>query len=407
LAAKVESFLVDQASRLDPYPDYVAARAALGEVFQIPSGIWVSLSHEATQRLLCDSRVSRWEAAKDELGPPTGTDAEFDTALDVMLKMLMNHEEPSHTRLRRIIRQAFLPSAVEGWRQRIEALSALIVDRVLDRKEFDFLREIAYPLPESVMCDLLGVPLEDHALWSAWTRDNVAANRAAGIEGEALRRAQASAVHFYRYVKNLVAKRRANLGDDLVSVLIRAEAEGDKLTEQELIGTVIQLIQAGHDTTANLIGNAMVVLMRNPALYHDLTLHPERVSQAIDEVLRLESPTHFALARMTVGDIDHKGVHIPAGSRVVPILAAANRDPEVFAKPDKIDIDRPNLHKHLSFGIGIHICIGKQFALLEATTMLKEIVTRLPDLELIGEPAMAQDFLRVWQSVQVRRTSLS
>jgi cytochrome P450 len=359
------------------------------------------------QKFLRDTRVSRWQAAAAELGIDQVDDPELREALVANNSMAGNYDEPDHTRLRRLMRLAFLPGAIEAWRPRTESVALGLIERVKDQREFEFVRALAFPLPEVVMCELLGVPHEDHALWSQWSHDAVANNRASAEPGESMGIAQQALLNFHRYMKDLVRKRRANLGDDLASVLIRAEDSGDKLTEQEVIGQLVALVQAGHETTANLITNGMYLLLQDRALYAELSKNPDRTPQAVEEFLRIEGPAPFTLPRVTLEDIEYRGTTIPAGSRVLPVLQAANRDPAVFENPDNVKIDRPNCFQHVSFGVGIHLCIGRELALMEAETMFREIVTRLPDLELVGDGERVRSYTRGWAKLTVRRASLA
>jgi len=406
LAQSLERYIADPAARDHPHEAFAAARAAGGGVFQAADGTWMVLGHDALQKFLRDPRVSRWQTAVTELGLEKTSDPELHEALNANLKMANNYDEPDHTRLRRLMRQAFLPGAIEAWRPRTEQVARELVDRVQNKREFEFVSTLAYPLPEVVMCELLGVPQEDHALWSQWSHDAVANNRATAVQDESLAPAQQAILNFHRYMKDLVRKRRRNLGNDLASTLIRAEDDGDKLTEDEVIGQLVSLVQAGHETTANLITNGMYLLLNDRALYKDLSANPDRTTLAVEEFLRIDGPAPWTLPRITLADIEYNGTIIPAGSRVMPVLQAANRDPAVFEDPDRVNFDRPNCFQHVSFGVGIHICIGRQLAQMETDVMFREIVTRLPDLELIGEGVRARSYTRGWKTLNVRRTSL-
>jgi len=412
----IDRLMTDPSTRQDPHAVYAATRDAT-PIYKTANGVWLVSSHKACATLLRHPSLSRWESAKlemyadDEDDPEIqatfAKDPELKVALDAINLMLIQRDEPDHTRLRQLVRHAFLPGAIADWRARVEETTTKIIDNVEGKKEFDFVREVAFPLPEIVICEMTGVPHADHALWSQWSKDCVGAVRTPKPRGENLRRAQEGYRGFYLYFRDLIAKRRGNLGNDLISILMKAEEEGDKLSEDEIVGTMTMLIQAGHETTANLIGTGMLILLDHPELYAELREHPDHIPQAVEEFLRYDGPTQFSSPRMAIEDITYDGVTIPKGDRVIFLRTAANRDPTVFPDPDRVDFHRPNLHEHQSFGIGIHICLGRQLALLEARIMFREIVRRLPDLELIERPTYHSMATRGFNELLVRRKSLS
>jgi cytochrome P450 len=246
----------------------------------------------------------------------------------------------------------------------------------------------------------MGVPREDHGLWSDWIHTVVASARSTEPSPE-VRQAVASAHRgFLLYFRDLVARRRGDLRDDLVSVLIRAEDEGDRLSELELLGTLQMLISAGGETTANLIGNGMLALLRHPAQYELLRRDPALVPAAIEEFLRYETPSDFALPRMATEDIDTGGMTIPRGSMVILATGAANHDPAVFDHPDELDIEREQ-NRHIAFAAGPHFCLGAMLARREARTMFEAIVTKLPPLELADTPSYKTTYVRALKSLHV------
>jgi len=247
------------------------------------------------------------------------------------------------------------------------------------------------------------VPFEDHAKWSQWSHDTVGLNRTAKTGGDNLRKAQEATLNFYNYFLEMVEVRRQNPGDDLLSMLINARDENDKLSTDEIIGTAQMLIAAGHETTANLITSMMHHMVMNPADLQALRDDPIRIADAVQEGVRLYSPAHFGLPRVTTGPVDLDGTSLPAGSPLIVVWAAANRDPTVFDEPDTYNIDRPNLAKQTAFAFGPHICIGRRLAEMEAERMFQEIVARLPDYELAEEPQIAPSFTRGYSSLRLRR----
>jgi len=411
----IERILADPSARSDPYAVFRKLREE-APLYKTTTGVWVVTSHKAASALLADPRMSRWEAAKTEWVPDETDDPEIykifqedpelREANDAVITTLINRDEPEHQSLRGLVRYAFLPSAIETWRRTIEETTKVIIDRVAGKPKFDFVSEVAFPLPEIVICEMSGVPHKDHALWSAWSKGAVGAIRTPKPKGENLRQALEAHRHFYHYFKQLIAQRRSNLGDDLISILIKAQEEGKRLSDDEIVGTMTTLIQAGHETTANLIGNGMYLLLKHPELYRYLHEHPEKIPDAVEEFLRLDGPAQFGAPRKALEDIHCEGVTIRKGDLVIIVRHAVNRDPAIFNDPDRIDFDRPNLHAHQAFGFGPHICLGRQLAQLEAQIMFRELLKRLPDLELVEEPERTRMTTRGFKELWVRRKSL-
>jgi len=343
-----------------------------------------------------DPRLSRQDQAELEFDILLKgcTEETAQRALRTSLGMVVNLEGSNHARVRRLVTHAFTPKAVAAWRIRIEAIVDRLLAAVENKSEFDFMQELAFPLPQAVMCELVGVPYEDHALWTQWAARQVAFNRADPSGGVGVASARTAIIEFRDYFLDLVRKRRNALGTDLASVLIRAEEEGDRLSEDELVGTLMMLAIAGFETTANLIGNGMNALFDNPRQFDILKADPNLAAQAVEEFLRYESPSRMVLPKRTTDAVVMSGVEIPAGQSVLIVLGAGNRDPAMFDNPDALDIERTN-NAHLGFGAGPHFCLGAGFARLEATILFKAVVTRRPDLK------RATDTVR-WRETFVR-----
>ena len=323
---------------------------------------WFATGYEVVNQLGRDARLSRWEAAKTELSIDSLTDPESRSALNSFVEMLINRDGEDHARLRKLIRHAFLPGAVARWLQVMERVTEELIDRVSQKAEFDLVKEVAFPLPEYVICELLGVPHEDHDLWSEWSHTAVSANRTPAPVGDELRRVQEAYINFHRYFEKLVEERRANPGDDLMSLMIKAEEDGDKLSMDELIGAAILLIQAGQETTANLIANGMYLLLKSPEKYRQLAQDPSLVPAAVLELLRLDSPAVMVMPRIAIDDVECVGQTIRKGDHVMLSVYATGYDPHVFPEPHEMKFDRPNNNRSLNFGVGIHSCLGRQFA---------------------------------------------
>ena len=412
----VERLLADPTSRSDPYALLHELRED-APLCQTANGVWFVTGYKAARALLSDPRMSRWEAAKSEWLPDPledpeiydifHRDPELRTAHEAVNTMLINRDDPEHQRLRNLVRQAFLPGAIRLWREKIEETTSLILDRAVEKVEMDFVREVAFPLPEIVICEMSGVPHEDHGLWAEWSKAAVGAIRTPKPKGENLRQALEAHRNFYRYFKTLIADRRGSTGDDLIAILMQAQEEENKLSEDEIIGTMTLLIQAGHETTANLVGTGMYHLLKRPELYQELREYPERIPQAVEEFLRFDGPAQFSSPRKALEDVECEGRLIKKGEFVIVSRHAVNRDPEVFPDPDDIDFSRTNLHLHHGFGVGPHSCLGRQLAQLEAQIMFREIMKRLPDLELIKEPEYTPMTTRGFKELWVRRRSLA
>ena len=318
------------------------------------------------------------------------------------VSMMINQDDPDHRRIRRILEVAFKPSRVTGWKARIDIIVDDLIARVQDKDEFDFLAELAFPLPERIICELMGVPHEDHGLWRVWSEAVVSAARTHTPSAEKMAEVDQAHRSFYLYFKDLVAERKKNLGDDLVSIMIRAESEGERLSEVELLGALQMLIEAGHETTANLIGNGMYTLLKNPEQYAMLHADPSLVPDAVEEMLRFSSPARWSLPREAMEDIRIGDAVVPKGCPILIAIDGANRDESVFENPEKFDITRkPN--RHVAFAAGPHFCLGNQLARQEAQAMFLAIVTRLRTLELVREPRVKASFVRAFETLIVRQ----
>lgn len=402
-ASELGRLLSDRSLVPDPYPLYAHLRA--NSPVRVCDGITIVTPYSYVNQLFRDPRLSRQLAAvreNDALGPRETDDPMTQRARTAQVSMLINQDNPDHNRLRRILDKAFRPKAIEQWQTRVQQITDDLITRVTGRDEFDLLSELGFPLPESVICALMGVPLEDHALWTKWSDTAIRASRTTRASREEQLAVLEALRSFADYFSDLVARRRNSLNDDLVSELIRAEDEGDRLNELELLGTLQMLIAAGHETTANLIGNGMYALLRNPDQYEMLRRDPDLVPNALEELLRYETPSHWALPRIATEDIDLGDENIiRKGAVVILAINSANHDPEVFDEADTLDITRDR-NRHIAFSAGPHFCLGAMLARQEARAMFHAIVTRLPRLELVEEPQWKNSFTRGLTELRVR-----
>jgi cytochrome P450 len=297
-------------------------------------------------------------------------------------------DPPDHTRLRKLAQQAFAPKVVRALEGDITSMVDALLDEVAGAGDFDVIADLAHPLPVAVICRMLGVPLADEPEFS----------RASGLLAQGLDpfttftgevpenlEARMTAGRWLRgYLADLVAERRGTPRQDLISALIAAEEDGDQLTTDEIVATCNLLLIAGHETTVNLIANAILAMLRHPRYWAALGNDPERASGIVEETLRWDPPVQmagrYAAQDMTIGD-----QAVPAGDTMMVLLAAAQRDPDVFDRPDAFDPDREGI-RHLAFGHGAHFCLGAPLARLEARVALSKVAARFPDARLDGEP---------------------
>lgn len=393
--------------RANPYPYYDMLRAAM-PVFYLPDwNIWFCTRYDDCVRLMRDNRLGHEilnVMSREELGweLPEDVSAERRKLGEIQRNWMLFRDPPDHRRLRGLVHQAFTPRMIERLRDHIEAITTQLLDAVQDKGEMDIINDFAIPLPVTVIAEMLGIPLEDQAMFRAWSH-NLAGTLDLIDNPETMDRAAAVIGDFDAYLRDLARQRRQDPQEDLITALVEAEEAGDKLSEDELISTVSLLLIAGHETTVNLIGNGTLALMRNRNQWDKLKadLSPEAVTTAVEELLRYDSPVQMT-TRWILEDIQHGEHLLKKGQQVGIMFAAANRDPERFANPGELDITRQD-NKHLAFGHGLHYCLGANLARLEAQTAFRALAQRMPDLQLAtGEPTYRKTYiLRGLESLHV------
>jgi cytochrome P450 len=370
-----------EAGRRDPYPFYACLHEQ-GPICKVAPGerySFVVHGFEASSRVLKDSATFKVAESSAPTGP----------AHAVFMSSMFFTNSPRHTRLRRRFNQAFTPRRINGLLPAIERLTGELLGQIGGRDRVDFMAEFAFPLPANVLGELLGVPEADRR----WYRPRALALGAllelGASSQETLHAAEAAAHELTGYFAQLAAQRRAQPRDDLVSALVQAlEADGAALSEEELIANLIVLFNAGFVTTTHLLGNGLTLLLEHPEQFARLGADPELAPSYVEEILRFELPTHFSV-RWAAADAQVAGVTVPAGSWVLILLAAANRDPARFAAPDRFDPGRFSTaggDQTLSFGAGAHYCLGAALARLEGVSALRALVERFPAIRLT-EPA--------------------
>lgn len=392
----------DPAFIADPYPAFARLRAKASVAYDEATGQWVVSRFADVNALLRDRRLGRsylHVATREEWGraEPPGWQAPF---WDLARDQLIDQEPPDHTRLRRLVSRAFTPRAVEAMRPRIEAIVSVLVERAAELGQFDLLADLIELLPVAVIAEMLGIPESDRYLLRPWSADFTLMFELDPTEEDQRRAARASE-EFTIYVRELARERRTRPKSDLLSELALVAESGDHLTENEVVATAILLLNAGHEASVNGAGNSWWALFRHPEALAALRAHPGLVVTAVDELLRFDTPAPM-FERWVLEDIEIAGVRIPRGQELALIFASANRDAATFEGADDLVLDRsPN--PHLSFGAGIHFCLGAPLARLELDILYRAMLERLPTLELVAEPEWKPRFvLRGLRSLPVR-----
>jgi cytochrome P450 len=352
----------DPSHKSDPHPVYHQLRAAAPVLRNPEMGESVLTRYDDCLAVLRDPRFS--SSPEHRIYPEGAEVPDFRIGMSggdgSGARVLLFLDPPDHTRLRKLVSKAFTPRTVERLRPHIAELVDGILDEAAERGELDVVADLGYTVPVTVICELMGVPVEDRHLFGEWSSDAT------------------------RLFNGLFEDRRKHPGDDLVSALLEVEEEGDRLTEGELRSMVVLLFIAGHETTMNLIGNGAYALLRHPDQLRRWQKDPSLTPSAIEELLRYDGPVHVT-GRIPTEDIEVNGERFHKGEQLVCLLAAANRDPARFDDPDGLDIGRPD-NLHLTFSQGIHYCLGAALARVEGQVALSSLVQRFSELELLTDP---------------------
>ena len=363
----------------DPYPSYERLRTT--DPMHVTSfGAFVASRHAEISLVLRDKRFGKdfVERTVRRYGPQVMEEPVFRS----MSHWMLQQDPPDHTRLRGLVVKAFTARRVEDMRPRIQEIVDQAIDAVAERGQMDLIEDFAFRLPVTIICDMLGIPEEHREAFYKGSRDGGRLLDPVPMTPAEIAEANAGNMMAQMYFQQLFELRRRNPGDDLTTQLVQAEEDGSKLTNEELTANIILLFGAGHETTVNLIGNGLLALHRNPDQLALLKSNPSLIANAIEEFLRYDSSVQLT-SRVTLEDIDDLGgKKIPKGETVLCLLGSANRDPAVYPdRPDRLDITRPNV-RPLSFGGGIHFCLGAQLARIEAEIAISTLLRRLPELRL-------------------------
>ena len=371
--------------RNDPYPLWARLRSE-DPVHRDPMGMWTLTRFADVDTVLHDharfsSAAERFHSRR-RLHQRAGREALVD---ETLAQSMLQNDPPDHTRLRRLVNKAFTPRQVEALRPRIERIVDDLLTRVAADRRMDLISDFAGPLPVTVISELLGVPLADQDRIRDWSRRMLDHATFAEPTAEMLDEIDETVAALLDYLKDLIALRRREPDEGLIAGLIAVRDTGDeRLSEDELLSTCLLLLIAGHETTINLIGNGTLALLHAPDQLRLLREDPGLVRHAVEELLRYDSPVQMT-ARAVTQDTEIGGVRVSAGDEVLAVLGAANRDPARFSEPDKLDVTRADV-RHLSFGTGIHFCLGAPLARIEGEVAFRELVSRFPDLSLTDEP---------------------
>lgn len=365
----------------DPYPVFHRLQAEDPVHWSERLGGWVLTRYVDVKATLNDPRMSADRITPFLDSQSWGGQPEVRELCGQVRLWAVFTDPPAHSRLRGLMNQAFTARAVERLRPRIQEIVDDLLDRVRDQGRMDVIRDYAYPLPVTVIAEMLGVPAEDRERLKSWSDELALFIGGALATPDKYERAGRSLLEMSQHFRRLVAARRAGPQNDLMSLLIAAEERGDVLTEEELVASCIMLLFAGHETTTNLIGNGVLALLRNRDQLGLLREDPSLAQSAVEELLRYDGPTR-AMVRIAAEDLEIRGKPIRRGDRIFAMINAANRDPLQFPDPDRLDIRRER-NPHLAFGYGIHFCLGAPLARLEAQIAIPALLCRLPDPELL------------------------
>lgn len=376
----------------DPYPAYAELRA-LGRVrYFEPTNQWLVPHHADVSALLRDRRLGRTYQHRfthEDFGR-TAPPAEHEPFHTLNDHGMLDLEPPDHTRIRRLVSKAFTPRTVEQLKPYVRDLAGELVAGLVEAGGGDLLADVAEPLPVAVIAEMLGIPESDRAQLRPWSADICGMYELSPSE-ETAKRAVRASVEFSDYLRELIAHRRAEPGEDLISGLIAAYDEGDRLTEQEMISTCVLLLNAGHEATVNATVNGWWALFRNPEQLAALRADHSLVPTAVEELMRYDTPLQL-FERWVLDDIEIDGTTVPRGAEIAMLFGSANHDPAVFAEPEKLDLTRRE-NPHISFSAGIHYCIGAPLARIELAASMTALLEQAPTLTLATEPIRKPNFV--------------
>jgi cytochrome P450 len=395
----------------NPYPAYRRLRET-EPVHRSELGFWVLSRYADIEKVLRDKRFGRNYMPR--MRKLHGARVFDELSFRMFSKSIVVLDPPDHTRLRNLMAKAFTNREIETLRPRVQAMVDRLLDDVIDRGHMDVIRDFAHPLPSNMICEILGIPEEARSAFLSETRFPRRLGWPAPMTREQIDFANEQMQFFVDYFGRLIEQRRREPGDDLISRLIQAEEQGDQVTAEDVIANAVLLFIAGHETTTNLIGNGLLALHRHPDQLALLRSDPSLMGNAVDELLRYDTSVQITV-RGVLEDVEVAGVQVKKGETLVLLLGAANRDPDIYPDPDRLDIRRSPSTRALGFGGGVHFCLGAQLARLEGMVALSTLLRRLPTMRLaeIDSPVWRKSFnlrgLRslpaIWEAGGVRAAS--
>ncbi|MBA4541528.1 MULTISPECIES: cytochrome P450 [Thermoactinomyces] len=350
--------------KYNPYSWYKEMRAKSPVYFDQKQGVWNVFLYEDVNRVISDKDV--FSSKRFQQSRP--------------FHSIINTDPPEHTRLRSLVSHAFTPKMIAGWEPRIRAIATELLDKVSGQTHMDLVEDFSYPLPVMVIAELLGIPTSDRKQFKEWSDIVVSGPSSTADIQETIDRRDKAIKELMEYFSQIIEEKRKNLKEDMISTLIKAEENEGKLSSEELFGFCITLLIAGNETTTNLISNAVYCFLENQTIWEELKRDPGLIPHAVEETLRYRSPVQ-AIPRRAKTDAEIGGFHIKPGQIVLAWIGSANRDEQKFTDPDEFQLRR-NPNPHLSFGKGIHFCLGAPLARLEAKIALEEFLKRYSSIAL-------------------------
>jgi cytochrome P450 len=380
----------------DPYPELNRVRESAPVFYDSRRDRWFVTRHADVRSCLRDKRLGRnfrHVLSPEELGVPP-LDPRWQAFWDSERWSLLWLEPPDHTRLRKLVAAAFTPRSVESLREPAHELAAELLEPLADAGEMELLYDYAQPYSIAVICRLLGVPLDRHRNLLEWSHRMVKMYEF-DVPDDAAVAASQAASEFQDYVRELIGERRARPRDDMITALVEAEVEGTRLSDDEIVSTVIVLLNAGHEATVNTLGNGTLAFVRHPEQWGRVVSGDVAPQAALEEMIRFDPPLQLFERWVLTEDFAVGDVAIPLGAKIAMLFGAANRDPRVFEDPDVFDVGRSNAAQHIGFGGGIHVCIGAPLARVELEASIAALRRYWPEFELVEEPRRTGAFV-IW-----------
>ena len=380
----------------DPYPELARLRESARVFHDEGWGRWFVTRHEDVRSCLRDKRLGRnfrHVMTPEEIGVPP-LDPRWQSFWQTERWSLLWLEPPDHTRIRKLVAAAFTPRSVESLREPSAELARELLEPLAEAGEMELLYDYAQPYSIAVICRMLGVPLDRHRDLLDWSHRMVKMYEF-DVPLEAAEAANRAAAEFTEYVQELIRERRARPRDDMVTALVEAEVDGARLSDDEIVSTVIVLLNAGHEATVNTLGNGMLAFARHPDQWRRIVDGDVPPAGAVEEMIRFDPPLQLFERWVLADDVAVGDAAIPRGNKIAMLFGSANRDPRVFERPHEFDVGREDAAQHIGFGGGIHVCIGAPLARIELEASVEALRALWPDFALVEEPRRTGAFV-IW-----------